>query len=57
MRLTVLTLALLFTIVLGAFTGLDLERYGVTVPGICGALIVVIFMVAIIGAITTPPGK
>jgi hypothetical protein len=56
-RYAILTLALLFTIVLGAFTGLDLAHYGVTVPGVFGALIVVLFMVAIIGALFEPPSK
>lgn len=57
MRFAILTLALVFTIVLGAFTGLDLARYGVTVPGVFGAVIVVLFMVAIIGALTETPRK
>ena len=57
MRLLILTLALLFTGALGALTGLDLARYGVTVPGAFGALVVVLFTVAIVGALTEPPGK
>ncbi len=50
-------LALVFTIALGAFTGLDLAHYGVTLPGVFGAIIVVLFTVAIVGALTQPPGK
>jgi len=57
LRLAILTLALVFTITLGAFTGLDLAHYGVTVPGVFGAIIVVLFTVAIIGALTEPPTK
>lgn len=57
MRLLVLTLALLFTLGLGAFTGLDLEHYGVTVPGVFGAIIVLLFLVAIVGALTEPRKK
>jgi branched-subunit amino acid ABC-type transport system permease component len=57
LRLAILTLALIFTIALGAFTGLDLAHYGVTVPGVSGAFIVVVFTVAIIGALTEPPSK
>jgi branched-subunit amino acid ABC-type transport system permease component len=56
-RVPVLTLALVFTVVLGAFTGFDLARYGVTVPGVFGVFIVVLFTVAIIGALTQPPTK
>jgi hypothetical protein len=56
-RLLVLTLALLFTLGLGAFTGLDLEHYGVTVPGVFGAIIVLLFLVAIVGALTEPRKK
>jgi branched-subunit amino acid ABC-type transport system permease component len=57
LRLAILTLALVFTIALGALTGLDLAHYGVTVPGVFGAIIVVLFTVAIIGALTEPPTK
>ena len=57
MRIAILTLALVFTIVLGIFTGLDLAHYGVTPPGVFGAIIVVLFAVAIIGALTEPPSK
>ena len=57
MRLTILTLALVFTVVLGAFTGLDLAKYGVTLPGVFGAVIVVLFTIAIVGALTQPPTK
>jgi hypothetical protein len=57
LRLAILTLALVFTIALGAFTGLDLAHYGVTVPGVFGAIIVVLFTIAIIGALTEPPSK
>jgi hypothetical protein len=56
-RVPVLTLALVFTVVLGAFTGFDLARYGVTVPGVFGVFIVVLFTVAIIGALTQPRDK
>jgi hypothetical protein len=57
LRLLVLTLALLFTLGLGAFTGLDLAHYGVTVPGVFGAIIVLLFLVAIVGALTEPRKK
>lgn len=57
MRLFILTLALLFTLALGAFTGLDMARYGVTVPGAFGAFIVLLFLVAIVGALTEPRKK
>jgi hypothetical protein len=57
LRLFILTLALLFTLALGAFTGLDMARYGVTVPGAFGAFIVLLFLVAIVGALTEPRKK
>jgi hypothetical protein len=57
LRVSVLLLALVFTIALGAFTALDLAHYGVTLPGVFGALIVVLFTVAIIGALTQPRDK
>jgi hypothetical protein len=57
LRVAILTLALVFTVGLGAFTGLDLAHYGVTLPGIFGAIIVVLLTVAIVGALTQPPGK
>jgi hypothetical protein len=57
LRLLILTLALVFTLALGAFTGLDLAHYGVTVPGVFGAIIVLLFLVAIVGALTEPRKK
>jgi hypothetical protein len=57
LRLFILTLALLFTLALGAFTGLDLAHYGVTLPGLFGAFIVLLFLVAIVGALTEPRNK
>jgi hypothetical protein len=56
-RLSILLLALVFTIALGALTALDLAHYGVTVPGVFGAFIVILFTVAIVGALTEPPRK
>jgi hypothetical protein len=57
LRVAILTLALVFTVALGVFTGLDIARYGVTVPGVFGALIVTMFTVAIIGALTESRNK
>jgi hypothetical protein len=57
LRLFILTLALLFTLALGAFTGLDLAHYGVTLPGLFGAFIVLLFLIAIVGALTEPRNK
>ena len=57
MRLVVLTIALVFGIALGVFTVLDFARNGVTGLGVLSALIVVLFLVAIAGAMSHPPSE
>jgi hypothetical protein len=51
LRTVVLTLALAFTGALAALTGQDLANHGVTLPGVLGLLIVVLFMFGIVGAL------
>jgi hypothetical protein len=55
LRIAVLTIALVFIAALGVLTVLDFVHYGVTVIGVLAALIVVLFMVGIVGALRHPP--
>jgi len=54
-RVAVLTLALAFTALLGVYTARDLARHGATVPGVLGAFVVVLFAIALVGALLHPP--
>jgi hypothetical protein len=56
-RTAVLVLALAFTIALGAFTARDLATHGATLPGVLGAGVVILFGVAVIGALLHPPRR
>lgn len=55
MRVAILMLALVFTAALAAYTAHDLIQHGVTVPGVLGALVVILFAVALLGALMHPP--
>ncbi|MGI8429564.1 MAG: hypothetical protein ACR2OB_09735 [Solirubrobacteraceae bacterium] len=55
MRGVVLTIALLFTALLGAFTVRDLVRNGVTPLGVLAAVIVALFAIGVVGAMRHPP--
>ena len=55
MRIPVLVIALLFIASLGALTGLDIARYGITVLSVLAILVLVLFMVGIVGALREPP--
>jgi hypothetical protein len=57
LRFVVLTVALVFTIFLGVLTAMDFVNYGVTALGVLAALIVVLFMVGILGAMRQPPSQ
>ncbi len=57
MRVAILSLALAFTAVLGYFTARDLATHGPTLPGVAGACIVILFFVALTGALLHPPRK
>jgi heme A synthase len=57
MRVTILLLALAFTVTLGAFTARDLSRHGPTVPGVAGAFVVILLFVALLGALLHPPRR
>jgi hypothetical protein len=57
LRFVVLTVALVFTIFLGVLTAMDFVNYGVTALGVLAALIVVLFIVGILGAMRQPPSQ
>jgi hypothetical protein len=55
MRQAVFTIALVFTSLLAYLTVVDFVRYGVTVLGVLGVLIVLLFGIGIVGALRHPP--
>jgi hypothetical protein len=55
MRTVVFTIAVVFTVLLGYLTVLDFVRHGVTVIGVLGVLIVVLFGIGFVGALRHPP--
>ena len=55
MRAVVFTIAVVFTVLLGYLTVLDFTRHGVTVIGVFGLLIVVLFGFGFVGALRHPP--
>ena len=55
MRTIVLTIAVVFTVLLGYLTVLDFVRHGVTAIGVLGVLIVVLFGIGFVGALRHPP--
>jgi hypothetical protein len=55
MRAVVFAIALVFTVLLGYLTIVDFARHGVTVIGVLGTLIVILFGVGFIGALRHPP--
>ena len=55
MRLAVLTIALVFIALLTALTIADFVDHGVTVAGIAGLFIIVLFSIGIVGALRHPP--
>jgi hypothetical protein len=56
-RTTVLLVGLVFTACLGVLTEQDLSRYGATLPGVAGAVIVLVLAVALVGALLHPPQR
>ena len=55
LRIVVLTITVLFIVMLGTLTALDFVHHGVTVLGVAGAFIVLLFMIGIVGALGPPP--
>ena len=55
MRIVVLTITVLFIVMLGTLTAIDISRHGVTVLGVTAILVVFLFMIGIVGALRPPP--
>ena len=55
MRVTVLTLALLFIVLLAALTVADIANNGLTALDVVAVLILVLFSVGVLGALRTRP--
>ena len=55
MRVTVLTLALLFIVLLAALTVADIANNGLTALDVVAVLILVLFSVGVLGALRNPP--
>ena len=55
MRVTVLTLALLFIVLLAALTVADIANNGLTALDVVAMLILVLFSVGVLGALRNPP--
>ena len=55
MRVTVLTLALLFIILLAALTVADIANNGLTALDVVAGLILVLFSIGVVGALRNPP--
>jgi hypothetical protein len=55
MRLTVLTLVLLFILALGALTVLDIARNGITALAVVAVGVLLLFTIGIVGALREPP--
>jgi hypothetical protein len=54
-RVTVLTLALLFIVLLAALTVADIANNGLTALDVVAVLILVLFSVGVLGALRNPP--
>ncbi len=57
MRGLVIIVGLVFTALFGALTARDLSSHGATVPGVAGALIVILLAITLLGMLTHPPRK
>jgi len=57
MRQAVLAIALVFTTLLGYLTVVDLASQGVTAVGVLAAIIVLLLVIGILGALRNPPDK
>jgi hypothetical protein len=55
MRLTVLTIVLLFILALGALTVLDIARNGITALAVVAVGVLLLFTIGIVGALREPP--
>jgi hydrogenase/urease accessory protein HupE len=57
LRTALLTVAIAFVTLIGLFTGKDIAAHGVTLPSVCGAIIVIVLGIALVGALLHPPDR
>ncbi len=55
MRYVVLTIVLGFIVALGVLTALDISHYGLTAVSVLAVVILVLFAIGIVGALTERP--
>jgi hypothetical protein len=54
-RYLLLTIVLAFILALGVLTALDISHYGLTAVSVLALVILVLFMIGIVGALTERP--
>ena len=57
MRIVVLVLVVVFTVLIGVLTALDMIRHGVNWLDVLAILIVILFGTGIVGALMQPPRR
>lgn len=57
MRTAVLTIALLFSALIGVLTVIDIVHHGLTLIGALAILIVIVFVIGLGGALRYPQGR
>ncbi len=57
MRIVVLVLVVVFTVLIGVLTALDMIRHGVNWLDVLAILIVILFGTGIVGALVQPPRR
>ncbi len=55
MRYVLLAIVLAFILALGVLTALDISHYGLTAVSVLAVVILVLFMIGIVGALTERP--
>jgi hypothetical protein len=57
LRYFLLTIVLAFVLALGVLTALDIAHYGLTAVSVLAVIILVLFMIGIVGALTERPKR
>jgi hypothetical protein len=57
LRYIILTIVLVFILALGVLTALDISHYGLTAVSVLAVVILVLFMIGIVGALTERPRR
>jgi hypothetical protein len=55
LRFIVLTIVLVFILALGVLTALDIAHYGLTAVSVLAVVILILFAIGIVGALTERP--